>query len=52
MDEDRGELFITLQQQNIKKLRSISLKGSDGIDSSYDGALELADSTFQIFTEY
>ena len=53
MDEDRGELFITLQQQNNTKETEIYFieEGSDGIDSSYDGALlELADSTFQIFT--
>ena len=53
MDEDRGELFITLQQQNKIKETEIYFidEGSDGIDSSYDGALiDLADSTFQIFS--
>ena len=53
IDEDRGELFIALQQQNNIKETEIYFieEGSDGIDSSYDGALiDLADSTFQIFS--
>jgi len=53
MEDDRGELFIALQQQNNLKETEIYFieEGSDGIDSSYDGALfELSNSSFQIFS--
>ena len=53
MEDDRGELFLSLEQNNKSKTTEIYFieEGTDGIDSSYDGALiDLADSTFQIFS--
>ena len=53
MDDSRGELFLSLEQDNKSKTTEIYFieEGTDGIDSSYDGALiDLADSTFQIFS--
>ena len=53
MNDDRAELFIKLDQLNNLKETEIYFieEGSDGIDSSYDGALlDIANSTFQIFT--